>query len=1056
MVSGTICQYEIIRQLAQGGMGIVYLAKDSRTDELVAIKSLRDSPLGTDDEQRTRFLREAEALRELNHPNIVKMVAACEEDGQHFIVMEYLEGGTLQERLAEDDGQLPLPEVLDIALQLADALTRAHYLKIVHRDIKPTNVLMSANGRACLTDFGVARTGTSELTGSGAILGTMSYLSPEVVQGQEASNQSDIWSFGVLLFELLTGCHPFQDETPSATLYKILSEPPLDLEALRPDAPIQLVDLVYRMLHKHPLQRIASVRQVGALLEGIGQDASAESNVEGMASGRFRRPTDREKAQAKETLPAELTPFIGRAKEVADLANLLVDGGGRLVTLIGPSGIGKTRLAIETARSVAKRFRDGVAFIPLAALDSVDSLLPTLWEAVDYPPVHADSRTPEEQTRDFFQAKEMLLVFDNCEHLPEATELVFGILQAAPGVRILATTTERLNLRGETLYRLRGIDYPEGEVGKAALEYAAVQLFIETSCRWRPGFEANPGNLPHIVRVCQLVQGLPLGLLMASAWVDALSVEEIANEIARDLDFLSTEMRDMPERQRSIRAAFEGAWRRLTVEEQQTFANMSVFRGGFDLEAARAIAGASVRHLLSLTNKSFLWRDATSGRYNIHRLLRQYGQEELVRRSELEILRRRHAEYYADLAEMFDKQLRESDDLPWYGRVREENDNFLTALDWALVKEQDPVIGGRLFAALGMEWFLTDNVVDGTNWMERSLTFVETFPINIQARVYNRSGLIGCVQGNYAQAANHHAQSATLFRRLHDEGHLAYALLAQANMSYAAGMKQEAIPLIEESLTTAYRAEDPYFLAVSLSGAASFSQRAGNTARARRLLYEGIRLADSFPNHQIRHWTLRSHARMARHDGDLEVALEKFEQALTIAQELNWIPSELDDMEELAYTHYLAGNKIQAISLFSESLQRGKGIGHFDLVAWNLIGLAMVMLKSSQHEQAEALFVERLQCKPNESDSWQIALSLAGLSKLAWHHGREEAAAMLLGASEAMVEEGDLLPFSWFTDEWQEILSDLKPHMNQETWKQGRTLSGEQVVDFALSRTGLA
>jgi non-specific serine/threonine protein kinase len=1050
MVSGTICHYEIIRQLAQGGMGIVYLAKDIGTDELVAIKSLRDSPLGTDGEQRTRFLREAEALRELNHPNIVKMLAVCEQDGQHFIVMEYLEGGTLQERLAKSNGQLPLSEVLDIALQLADALTRAHYLKIIHRDIKPANVLMSADGRACLTDFGVARTETSELTGGGTLLGTMSYLSPEALQGQEASERSDIWSFGVLLFELLTGSHPFSADAANTILVNILSAPPPDLEALRPDLPIQLVDLVYRMLHKDPLQRIASVRLVGAALEAISQGEPADAIPSDAGGGRFKPLTVPKTKRAKEGLPTELTPFIGRANEVEDLVRMLVDEAIRLVTLIGPGGIGKTRLAIETARAIADRFRDGVAFVPLAALDSIDSLLTAIWEAVDYPPVHADSRTPEEQTRDYFLDKDMLLIFDNCEHLLEGTAKILGLLQSAPGVRVLATSTDRLNLRGETLYRLKGVDYPAGEVGKAALEYAAVQLFIDTSRRWRPGFEASHENLPHIVRICQLVQGLPLGLLLASAWVDALSVEEIASEIAEDLDFLSTEMRDVPMRQRSIRAIFEGVWRRLEAEEQQTFANLAVFRGGFDLEAARTIAGASVRQLLSFTNKSLLWRDASDGRYHSHRLLRQYGQEELIRRGDLEGMQRRHAAYFADLAESIDEQLRQPNELPWYARLRDDNDNFIAALDWSLIQENDPLIGGRLFAALGMQWFLTDNVVDGTNWMTRSLKFIDALPADVQARVYNRSGLIGCVQGNYAQAAANHAQAVRLFRQLGDDGHLAYALLAQANMSYAAGMGKTANPLVEESLNFAYRAEEPYFLAVALSTAASFARRAGNEARARQMLIERIKLTESFPNYMIRYGTLRSHAFMAREDGDFKLALAKFEEASVIARELRWRPDELDTIQEIAYTYYRSGDLQRAEHYFRDALRQCREISHFSLIAWNLIGLGMVYLQQESKAAAEAMFRERLLCQPAEESNWQVPLCLAAIGRLAFFDQQEEIAAMLLGASEQIVEHSGYLPFHWFKDDWQEILDELRPGLSSSDWNQGRGMSDSQAVDLAL------
>jgi serine/threonine protein kinase/tetratricopeptide (TPR) repeat protein len=1052
MITRVICDYEIIEQLGQGGMGVVYLGKNIETDERVAIKTLHQNLISTDDEWLTRFLREGEALRDLNHPNIVKMLAMCEEENQHFIVMEYLDGGSLEERMVESEGLLTLEEVLDISLQLADAITRAHYLNIIHRDLKPANVLMSTDDRACVTDFGLARTGPSDLSASGAIFGTIGYLSPEVIQGREATKRSDIWSFGVLLVEMLTGQQPFLGDSPSATLMNILSEPPPDLESLRPDIPVQLVDLVYRMLPKEPDQRVSSVRQIGATLEAIGRNEDGGLVAWDLIGDRFKAQDAHDSPRSVTKLPSDLTPFFGRSREIADLTELLTNGEARLATILGPGGIGKTRLAIEVARSIGDRFKHGVAFVPLAELNSTDSLIPAIWEAVNYPPVHADSRTPEDQTIEFFYDKEMLLIFDNCEHLLDGTELAIRLFRTAPGVRILATTRERLNLRGETIYRLDGLEYPDETAHDRALDYAAIQLFIETSRRWRPGFEVNDENLPHIVRICRMVQGLPLGIILAAAWIDALSVEEIAREISDNLDFLASEMRDIPERQRSIRAAFEGSWRRLSAAEQETFMRLAIFRGGFDLEAARAIAETNVRNLLSLTNKSLLWRDPSSGRYNIHRMLRQYAQQELVRNGESAVIQRKHAEYFANLAEKIDQLLRGPDDLPWYGRMREENENLLAALEWALLQENDPVVGGRLFAALGYEWFLTDNVVDGTNWMERSLKYIDMLPSDVQARVYNRSGLIGCVQGNYAKAAAHHAQAVQLFRGVGDEGYLAYALAAQFNMSIAAGMGSLAYPLAEESLYVAYRAEDPYFLTVALGSAATLSRHRGDEAQARKLVLEGIKIAEIFPNYAVNLSALRYGAMMAMRDGEYDLALAKYADAISIARQLDWRARELDTIQNMAYIYFLAGDLDRAVNTFSDSLDHSREINHFSVIAWNLIGIGVTSLIQGNKDRAKTMFKERLSCQPAEELSWQIAICLAGMGNLAWMNGQEKGAAQLLGASESLTERGNYLPFSWFTNEWQQWIDELKPTLHGDYWHQGRVMTGQQAIAYALGQ----
>ena len=420
------------------------------------------------------------------------------------------------------------------------------------------------------------------------------------------------------------------------------------------------------------------------------------------------------------------------------------------------------------------------------------------------------------------------------------------------------------------------------------------------------------------------------------------------------------------------------------LDEQKAYRRLAVFRGGFDLEAARSVAGATVRGMMALTNKSFLTRNPATGRYQIHRLLRQYAEEELVRHNELGTFQRKHAEYYADLGEKIDQELREPNELPWYVRMGEENGNFLAALDWSLAQEHDPVIGGRLFGALGMRWFVTDNSVDGPIWMERSLKIVDLLPLGVRGRVYNRAGLVGCVLGKYARAAEHHAHAAQLFRQTGDDGFLAYALLAQANMTYSAGDPATAFPLVEESLNIAYRAEDPWFLAAALSVTASFARRKGDNRRARRLVLERVRITETFQNNTVRYGTLRSESFMARHDGKHDLSLVKFEEALALARAFNWHSSELDTLQEMAYTYYLLGDLDNAEAYFSDSLGRCREINHFSQLSWTLVGLGTIALHRQNIQEAMLLFSERLRLKLDEEFNWQIALSLAGMGKLAW------------------------------------------------------------------------
>jgi ABC-type oligopeptide transport system substrate-binding subunit len=355
--------------LGRGSMGEVYRAIDTHTGELVAVKALDPTVVARAPDILERFVREGEALRQLNHPNIVRMVAAVEEEGQHYLVMEYVAGGSLQDLL---DAQrpdrpahehrfalsgLPILRILEIALDLADALTRAHRLGIIHRDLKPANVLLAEDGTPRLTDFGIAHVSEGpRLTQTGILMGTPDFLSPEACSGQALDERTDIWAFGVLLFEMLTGETPFLGDTLMAKLTAILTQPVPDLAQRCPDAPEALVGLVYRMLEKDHQQRIPSVRLVGAELEAIlkGWKDLTTAHPAPTETGFVpplhltQRPSFLEGEEAEER-----PIFVARDWELAQLDGYLeqaLSGQGRVVFVTGEAGQGKTALIGEFAR----------------------------------------------------------------------------------------------------------------------------------------------------------------------------------------------------------------------------------------------------------------------------------------------------------------------------------------------------------------------------------------------------------------------------------------------------------------------------------------------------------------------------------------------------------------------------------------------------------------------------------------------------------------------------------------------------------------------------------
>lgn len=686
-------RYDLHEIIGQGGMASVYRGVDIQTGDSVAIKHLKHE-LATPD-MIERFRREGEALRELNHPNIVKMLDAVQEGEAHYLIMELIEGGSLRSVL-DANPRVPVPQMLLVALDVCDALTRSHRLDIIHRDIKPANVLVVNDGTPRLTDFGIAQSRGSDMTDSNVIMGTFAYLSPEMLQNEPASKLSDIWALGVLFFEMIAGERPFQGDQAASIITSILSHAVPDLEATRPDVPVALVDLIYRMLIKKPSERIPSVRLVGAELEAIMQGRVAGSQAQSLSpiislrndepipnlGKRFATPTPQD-IRKKHNLPAQVTPFVGRSHELEALAEQIANPDLRLITLMAPGGMGKTRLALEAAGHHLDKFENGVYFVDLAPVESAENIVVAIAEAVNYP-FQQDGRSREDQILDYFREKEQLIIMDNFEHVLEGATLVTDILQAAPGIQIIVTSRHKLNQMGEHIFSLQGLQ----QAHDAQQESEAVQLFMQSARRVQADFEVNDENRASVEQICALVDGLPLGILLAASWLAMLNPVEIVTEIQQGIDTLEAEMTDLPERHRSIRAVFDYSHRLLSDADKEAFYQLSVFRGGFTREAAMAVAGASLRTLMSLLNKSLIQRNQRTGRYAIHELLRQYGEEYLVSSDSRDATQDAHAEYFMQFLADREVDIKGRRQLEGLNEIQSELGNIRIAWDWALSEKR--------------------------------------------------------------------------------------------------------------------------------------------------------------------------------------------------------------------------------------------------------------------------------------------------------------------------------------------------------------------------------
>jgi predicted ATPase/DNA-binding CsgD family transcriptional regulator len=379
-------------------------------------------------------------------------------------------------------------------------------------------------------------------------------------------------------------------------------------------------------------------------------------------------------------LPAQTTPFIGREEELAELGQCLSAPESRLLTLVGPGGSGKTRLAIELATKRGEDFPHGVHFVSLTPLNSPDQIVPSIAGTLGLP-LSGDS-APVGQLFAYLRKKRLLLILDGVEHLLDGVTLVADLIEAAPQIKLLVTSREALNLPEEWVRQVNGMRFPIDDQAADLESYSAIQLFVDRARRIRSDFSlTNEQN--QVIRVCYLVSGLPLAIELAASWVRLLPCEDIAREIEHGLDILETNWRDVPERHRSIRAVFEHSWKLLTGEEKAAFRKLSVFRGGFTAAAAEQIAGAPIRALTALVDKSLV-QMVSAGRYDVHELVRQYSEEQLEAAREIAATQQAHSRYYAAFIRDREADLKGKGQLDAIRALKEDWDNVRTACLWML------------------------------------------------------------------------------------------------------------------------------------------------------------------------------------------------------------------------------------------------------------------------------------------------------------------------------------------------------------------------------------
>ncbi|HJQ49138.1 MAG TPA: adenylate/guanylate cyclase domain-containing protein [Gaiellaceae bacterium] len=551
-----------------------------------------------------------------------------------------------------------------------------------------------------------------------------------------------------------------------------------------------LVDAKVRDLGAHRLKDLSAPERIYQLeIDGLSSEFPLLKTIEA----------------GMKNLPLPRTSFVGRTSELEAIDRLLDDSGCRLLTLVGPGGVGKTRLALEAAARRVDRYPHGVHFVPLASVASPDFLAPALGESIQFAvdAVHSGF-SAEEQLLDYLSERSTLLVLDNFEHLVEGSGFLSEVVERAPHVALLTTSRERLNVQSEWVFDVDGLGLAENGNGSAS----AMRLFVERATQVAPGLTLDDAEYSQALRICRLVDGMPLGIELAASWASVLSCAEIADEIEGNIDFLATSMRDVPERHRSLRAVIDQSWRLLTEEQRSAFSRLSVFRGSFDRSAAAAVTGADVRLLSELVAKSLL-RRPDFGRFELHELLRQYAAEQL-RSSPAEEAdaRERHARHYATMllerrAALMGPELADARD-----ELRGELENLRAAAEWIILDDGDEHAALRVLDAFYTFLFM-HSWFDSAETLER-LALIAGFDADnpesasaVALAAAMDQIAIGARLGHDPQTEELGVRCLPILRARNLERELGCCLCALGIMAGYRDALPEAVALLEEGTTIA-------------------------------------------------------------------------------------------------------------------------------------------------------------------------------------------------------------------------------------------------------------